>query len=388
LTWIHSDDCHSLPCKNGEGNLKFLYEYLKLPTIMKKSKKKLVAALLGLLPFASLYAGNEQRAGQAGATELLINPWARSSGWGSANSGSIRGLEAQFLNVAGTAFTRKTELLFARTNWLVGTDIHINTFGFSQRVGTTGVLGLGIMSMDFGDIPITTTELPEGGIGTFSPQYINLGLSYAKAFSDNIYGGLNMKLISEAISDVSAKGIALDAGIQYVSGKWDHIKFGIALKNVGPRMKFSGDGLSFRNVITATGQELTVEHRAAEFELPSLVNIGAAYDVHLMRDSSGKSQHRVTPALTFTSNSFTKDEVRLGVEYGFRSFLMARVGYVYEKGILDEEERTTAFTGLNAGFTVELPLNKAKGSSFGFDYSYRATDPFQGCHTFGARINL
>jgi hypothetical protein len=66
---------------------------------------------------------------------------------------------------------------------------------------------------------------------------------------------------------------------------------------------------------------------------------------------------------------------------------MLRAGYAYEEGILDKELRTTALTGPTAGFTVELPLNK-KGTTFGIDYSYRFTDPFEGCHTLGARINL
>jgi hypothetical protein len=57
-------------------------------------------------------AGNEQRAGQAGASELLINPWARSSGWGGANTAGIKGLEALNLNVAGTAFTKKNRINF------------------------------------------------------------------------------------------------------------------------------------------------------------------------------------------------------------------------------------------------------------------------------------
>jgi hypothetical protein len=346
--------------------------------------------LAGLLftPAVS-FAGNEQRAGQAGATELLINPWARSSGWAGANSASSRGLESMFLNVAGTAFTKKTELLFSRTNWLVGTDIHISSFGFTQRVGETGALGLGIMSMDFGDIDITTTELPEGGIGTFSPQFMNMALSYAKGFSDNIYGGMTMKVISESVSDASAKGVALDAGIQYVTGAQDNIKFGISLKNVGPKMRYSGDALSFRGVIPSTGASMTVEQRSAQFELPSLVNIGGSYDFYFTKDTAAATKtHRVTLAGTFTSNSFSKDEFRVGVEYGFKSFLMVRAGYDYEKGITSSDNRTTAFTGPTAGFTVEIPFGAEKKSTFGLDYSYRATNPFQGCHSIGARINL
>ena len=346
------------------------------------------------LPSTTVIAGNPDRAGQAGATELLINPWARNSGMGGANSASVHGLEALYLNVGGTAFTKKTELLFTRTSWLSGSGININSFGFTQKVGSTGVLGLGIMSMDFGDIMITTVDKPEGGIGTFSPQYINMSVSYAKAFSDNIYGGINIKGVSEALADVQAKGIAFDAGIQYVTGKFDNIHFGISLKNIGPRMRFRGDGLSFHGTIPTTGGTMTVEQRSADFELPSLVNIGGAYDFYFPNDTSAKKMHRVTVAATFVSNSFQRDQFCMGLEYGFKSFLMVRAGYMYEKGIGNKaddpskEARTTCFTGPTAGFTVEIPMNKAKGSTFGLDYSYRATNPFKGVHSFGARINL
>ena len=51
-------------------------------------------------------------------------------------------------------------------------------------------------------------------------------------------------MISESISNLKANGVALDAGIRYVTGEQDQIKFGIALKNVGPVMRFKGDGLA------------------------------------------------------------------------------------------------------------------------------------------------
>lgn len=352
---------------------------------MKIYYKILIGTLLtaGTMSLSEqVVAGNEDRAGQAGATELLINPWARSSGWSSANAASVQGLEAMYLNVAGTAFTKKTELLFSYTSWLKGSGININTFGLTQRVGETGVIGLGIMSMDMGDIEITTTDLPEGGIGTFSPQYMNLGLSYAKEFSRSIYGGLNVKLISEGIADVKAMGIAFDAGIQYITGTEGRARFGIALKNVGPPMRFSGDGLSFRGLSPNGAVSMTVEQRSERFELPSLVNIGGAYDFKLT------DFHRLTLAGTFTSNSFTKDQYALGLEYGFRNYFMFRVGYGIEAGSLTEEERTTALTGLSTGFTLEVPFKKESTRTFGLDYSYRATDNFEGTHSVGARINL
>ena len=54
---------------------------------MKRFYKYLIAtvALVGFIPQA--FAGNPQRAGSAGASELLINPFARSSGWADVNIG-------------------------------------------------------------------------------------------------------------------------------------------------------------------------------------------------------------------------------------------------------------------------------------------------------------
>ena len=343
--------------------------------------------LLGLAICLSnaVLAGNADRAGEAGASQLLINPWSRSSGWAGANASSCRGLEAQYLNVAGTAFTRKTEVLFSNSFWLAGTQIH--SFGFSQGVGETGAIGFSIMSMDFGDIPITTNDAPEGKIGSYSPQFINLGVSYAKGFSDNIFGGFNLKIVSESISNIKSRGVALDAGIQYVTGATDNIKFGISLKNIGPKMQYTGDGLSFRGTAPGAGPAITVEQRSAAFELPSLLNIGGAYDFYLANDTAGVKLHRLTVAGNFTSNSFNNDIFTLGMEYGFKSMFFARAGYNFEKGALETATRVNAFSGPCAGFSVEVPFGKSK-STFAIDYSYRNAYSFKGVNSIGIRINL
>lgn len=346
---------------------------------------------LSAVIFASLNsnAGNPERAGQAGASQLLINPYARNAGMAGSNSAKVRGLEAQFLNIAGTAFTRKTEVMFNRTNWLQGTDIFINSFGLTQGVGETGTIGFGVMAINAGKIEITTEDQPEGGLGTYNPTFQNISLSYAKMFSDNIYGGINLKILNEQIPNVNARGIALDAGIQYHTGKNNQMHIGIALKNWGPKMTYRGDGLSRQTSVNyGNGYQLTVNNRSGAFELPALVNIGAAYDLYLMKDSSGVSKkHRVSLNATYTSNSFTYDNYLFGVEYSWKDILMLRGGLYTEKYIFNPEEKRTALAGPCGGITVEIPINEKK-STFGLDYSYRATNPFSGIHSFGFRMNL
>jgi hypothetical protein len=341
-----------------------------------------------LLSMPAAKAGNPERAGQAGASQLLINPYARCSGWAGANGASIRGLEAQYLNVAGLAATKKTELIFSRTSWLGGAGININSFGITQRVGETGVIGLGIMTLGTDKIQRTTEDQPEGGLGTFQYRATNISISYAKMFSDNIYGGINLKVLSEGIDNVKLQGVALDAGIQYHTGKHDQVHFGIALKNVGPKMQYKGDGLSFQT-LTAGGYQLSANYKSAAFEMPSLINIAGTYDFYLTKDSTGLLKtHRISLAGTFTSNSFTKDNFLVGVEYAWKNMLMIRGGMYTEKGIfMGEGQRTTAFTGPSCGATFEIPFGEKK-STFGVDYSYRFTNPFGGVHSFGVRINL
>lgn len=350
--------------------MKSLYKYLIA----------LVIICMLFLPDSSVFAGNKDRSGQAGATELLINPWARSSGWGNVSTANVKGLESMFVNVAGLAFTNRTDLVFSHTTYLKGSDINMFAFGFAQRIGDAGVIGMNVVSMSFGEIEVTTPDSPEGGKGTFNPNLLNISVAYSKAFSNSIYGGVTIKIISESIADVSAQGIAIDAGIQYVTGEREQIKFGIALKNIGPTMKFSGDGLLRTTFLPEQTNAFSTSMPSESFELPTALDIGASYDFWI------GDFNRITVAGNFRSNSFGKDQFMLGLEYSLKSYLMLRGGYTYEDGIFDKADRTTVFTGPSAGITVAIPTNKEKGSSIDIDYSYRATDPFSGTHSIGARV--
>lgn len=330
----------------------------------------------------AVWAGNPDRAGSAGATQLLVNPWARSNGWSLANSASLTGAEGLFGNVAGLAHVRKTELLFTSTNWLQGSGVKVNAVAFGQKIGASGVLGLTATTFSFGDLPVTTFDQPEGGLGTFSPVQANIGLAYSKAFSNSIYGGLLVRMVSESIANVRTSGVCFDAGIQYVTGPTDNVHFGISLKNVGPAMKFSGDGLAVQGLVQNSTNTMTLEQRSAEFELPSMMNIGLAYDINI------SEIQRVTVAGTFISNSFTKDQFSFGAEYAFKKMFHLRGGYLWEKKMEDTDLRETVFTGPSAGVSIDFPFGDDKQSALAFDYAYRATDPFSGVHSIGVRLSL
>ena len=358
---------------------------------MRKNISYLSIILL-LISFQTVFAGNPDRVGQAGATELTINPWARSSGWHGAFQAGIGGVEAMRFNPAGIVSVPNTEFLVSRTTWLGGSDIYINAFGFAKKLGDDeeagGSLGLSLMTFDFGDIEVTTVDQPEGGIGTYSPQFVNIGVTYAHKFSNRIRTGITFRVISQSIPDASAQGICFDAGLQYVTDFVDEEKqrtrFGISLRNVGTPMKFTGDGLTRRGQFEGEDITLSVTSRSSGFELPTMVNIGFAQDFHLTSDMT----QILTFAANFASNSFTNDQVNVGLQYSWKKIVSLRAGYAYEKDVYDEQNRMSAYTGPAGGFSVNIPFGKDKDRYFSVDYSYRATEYFTGTHSFGARIIL
>ena len=345
-----------------------------------------------LLP-SVLMAGNDDRRGTAGAGELLINPWARSAGWGNVNTANGSGLDALFANVAGLGHTTGTEVAFDYTHWLNHSDIGIVAFGLAQSLGNYGVLGLSVNSMSFGTIEKTTVASPEAGSnGSYKPSLMNIGISFARAFSTSIYAGATLKIVNEGIDNVTATGIGLDAGIQYVTGRDYEIKFGISLKNWGPSMSFSGDGLSINAQYEGADHLQTLEQRSLSWDLPSSLNIGGSYDFLF-----AEKMYRFTVAANYESMAFADDLYTLAGEFSLNNVFMVRAGYTYQKGRTDDiyasdGSRNNFSSGLSCGASVNAPLSKAKGdkkgTSVSIDYAYRATAILGGIHSIGLSLSL
>ena len=350
---------------------------------MMKIGKTIVLGIALMTGFAA-NAGNEDRVGSAGASQLLINPWARSSAMGGAGIAQINGLEATFTNIAGLAFTDKTQIKFNYSNWMGNAGIGMNSAGIAQRISESDVISVSVQSLNFGEIPITTVANPEGNIGFFAPRSNIFNVGYARSFSSSIYGGINLKVISESISNLKSTGIAIDAGIRYVTGEQDQIKFGIALKNVGPTMSYKGDGLAQQVEFTETGIIATLEQRSGTFEMPSLLAIGGSYDFIF------NETNKLNLGLGFTANSFSSDQFRLGLDYGMTTEKMAfnlRGGFVYEKNLFSAENRSSALIGPSAGFSVFALVGESK-NALGIEYAARFAGVFGVIHTIGATISL
>ena len=358
---------------------------------IKNFSTKTVVAICAIGMSFSSFAGNKDRTGQSGAPEMLMNPWGRATGLFAQNTASVGGIEAMKLNIAGLAQDSTTEMGLSHGIYLTGTNISINDVAIGQKLGDIGVIGINIMSMSFGDIPVTDYFNPEG-YGTYHPTFLNIELGFSKQFSTHINAGIAATYVSEQINNISATGLAFEGGIQYTTGKRDNFHFGITLRNIGTNMRFTGTGFSINgdNPQSSPTFAVTQTYPSDKFEMPTYLNIGLAYDLFLdekhLSNKEAEPMHRLSIIGNFTSNSFNNDYLGGGLEYGFHSLFMLRAAYRWESGIGNSATSTTMYTGFAAGATVQTRIG-GKGPMYSFDYSFRPTQrPANGVHMLSLRF--
>ncbi len=346
---------------------------------MKRNFYSIVILSLISILNTNLFAGNPDRQGEAGAYELLINPWARGASLNSLNVSRVKGCEASFINPAGYGRIKRQEVLGGHTRWLVPSGITINSFGYTTKM-KSGALSVSMMSVDLGNIKVTTTSAPEGTGATYKPTFFNLGVGYAHNFGEKVSVGTTVRIISESIADLNAFGFCIDGGVQYATGSENQFKLGIALRNIGSTMKFSGEGLSTQ-LPSPQGNPLTYDVRLNGFQLPSLLHLGLSYDFRL------GDYITTTPMANFTANSFGKDLLGVGVDTEINKMFSLRFSYAGSLGA-GVAETQGAYLGVAMGFGIEYALNKKATSILQLDYGYRPTNPFNGTHNIGVGLSF
>lgn len=317
--------------------------------------KKILILIVIILTGASSYAGPRTKFGTMAAPELLIPVGSIGTSLQGSNLASVTGIDAMYWNPAGLSqtSTQTGEVIFSHMNYIA--DINMEYVAGVVRIGDLGWLGASLRTLDMGEELVTTEYNPEGDGSTFSPTYIVANLSFARAMTDRIHFGTNVKLISESIYNVNATGFAFDFGLQYVAGSTG-LRFGIALKNLGPAMRFDGEGLDRQ--LVENGQNVTRRVTLQDFDLPTNLEIGVSYTANLNK------QNHVTLASTFHNSGFSSDEYRFGLEYNYNNNFFVRGAF----NLKPDKEQDEELWGPTFGAGVKYPFG---GITLGFDYAYR-----------------
>jgi hypothetical protein len=325
--------------------------------------------------------GRNKRIGTAAATELLIPVGARDLAMGGASLAVSQGVDAIFWNPAGLARqTNSAEGTLTTMSYIA--DIRVNYGAVGIMFSGFGTVGLSIKTLNFGDVPLTTNDDPENLSGrTYSPTLLNVGLSFARPFTDAITAGVTLKVISEKLGRVNGSGFALDLGVQYHNiGGLKGLHMGLALKNIGPQVSFDGSGL-LRPATASAGRrsEQFYSSKAASFELPSSVELGLAYSRNINESLSWNLNG------TFANNNLSLDGYRGGAELAYKS---GSIGFAARGGI----ELSPTETGVDEqifGPTFGFGLNyAATGIDMTLDYAYRQVDFFSSNNMFSLKFGF
>ncbi len=338
-------------------------------------RKLIIICALSILALATVsMAGSERRMGTAGAQELRIPIGSRGTALGGAIGADVYGTEAIFYNPAGVAMVPGTEVMFSHLNYFA--DMDLNYIALTTEIEDFGSIGFSAKILSVGEIKKTTWDAPDGTGEIYSPSMSVIGITYSKILTDRVTFGVTGKFINESIDLVSAKGWAADFGVNYDT-KWNGLRLGFVIMNIGPEMSFTGEGLNFSVQATGTYPQIspakTFSAESAKFELPSWIQFSAAWDAYNME------MHRTTFFGTYQSNNFSKDLYRGGFEYAYNERYFLRGGYTLDQDQIDHLYGLTFGGGLVVNFGE---------TEVAFEYSWNQTEFFDNNQYFTGTINF
>ena len=247
---------------------------------------------------------------------LLVSTSPKASALGDAYTNIGSGSESMFYNPAGlTDMKTQFDLNINYTGWIA--DINYLSGSIAWNLNDYGVVGINLLTVDYGVINGTSLTLERNELGYIDDGEVSnvgaysIGLSYARAISQEFSIGGNVKLVGQNLGvsvlqtgtvDNNASKLSFDAGVKY-------------------RTSFKGFtfGMSIRNFATNIKREIYDE------QLPLIFAAGIA--INLMDVVYPDHENPLFVAVDFLHQNNYSERVNLGAEYKFLDMIALRGGY-------------------------------------------------------------
>ena len=263
-------------------------EGLKRPTLQRFARLVLIiaacAAVLGM-PDARAATGLAFLKNGADARAELL---------GQAVTSVVGDASASYWNPAGLALLSQPQLLLC----------HVESFAdLRQEFGViTQPLGSMTAALSFNGMWAEDMEGYDGSAnptGTLSWSSYEAAVALGQRVSTQLALGASIGYLRESIGQYGASGWSLGAGAQWAPLRTPALRLGLAVRNIGPSMKFIDD----------------------EFRQPLTVQGGASW---LFRPGQAASALLVSADVRFVRDEDAA--LLLGAEYGFQDLLSLGVG--------------------------------------------------------------
>lgn len=305
---------------------------------------------------------------------LKIEPSARISAIGGSGTGQYGTASSIFYNPASLGRIQNIDADFTMANWLA--DIKYNYGAVAINTGEFGNFALQIISLNSGEIPVRTVEMPLGTGEKYSVTNFALGIGYGKMLTDRVSVGLIMSYFNETIWHSSLNGFFFNFGVQYQISE-SGLTFGASVSNYGTHGKYEGTDLyinyDFDPKKYGDNDRLPAELRTDEFTLPTIFRAGLTYPIKFSND------YKLIVSVDALHPNDNYESIAIGGELKFFDTFSIRAGY-RNLFLVDSEGGLT----LGAGADVNV-LNSYR---IRFDYSWVDYGRLKAVHrvTFGINI--
>jgi len=255
---------------------------------------KYIIALLIIISAASVSAKADKE-GTCGGVLLTVPVGPRSSAMADAFTAVDDDLNCIYSNPAGIATLKKS-----KTSFIYQRNIADDSFGVVD-IGAPlngGALGGSLIYYTAGNINLIDTGLNEKTVNAQRDYIATLTYGF-KAF-DNFYIGTNERLLhSTLVDEFSALVFVFDVGALY---KRRDFNFGLALKNIGSKLKYDvkGDSLPFevaagaayayKNLLATADVKKTLDDSfkgsiGAEYNIKNVIALRSGYKINYDLDT-------------------------------------------------------------------------------------------------------
>jgi hypothetical protein len=299
-----------------------------------------VATVIICLLIGKAGLGQTGNAGGTGLAFLKLGVGGRAAAMGEAFTVTTDDATATYWNPAGLASITSSHVAITHTEWIQ--DISNEFLAFASPAFGGGV-GFSFYSSNVGGIE-RRDRPSEQPIGTFDANDVAFGLSYGRALSETISGGVSVKYLFEKIFTETASGYAFDFGVNY------------RLTSLPVRL-----GLVFQNIGSVS------QLKEQSIDLPTIARAGLSYELKL--DSIGGGLLLAADAVkvfesdlrgNFGAEVQVKQTIafRLGYQTGFEDkSISGGFGLLFDRYHLDY-----GYTPFNSGFGDSHKL------SFGLEF--------------------
>ncbi len=227
---------------------------------------------------------------------------------------------------------------------------------YGMAAGERGAWSAAIQYLGYG--AIDRYDANGTATGSFSPQDVVFGATYAHDFTDNLRGGINLKGVYSNYDEFNAFALAVDLGINYYNPDKD-LSLSAVIKNLGGQVK------RFDKAYDRLPWDIQLGYMQAVGSSPFSVSITA---YHLTKWKLPYYEHKEDGEnVSETKNGFLPNFFRhliFGVQYSPSEKFYIDLAYNYKV----HSDMSAYQRSLLSGFSVGLGL-KVKSFAFGVAYA-------------------